>query len=280
MHTKSNSQCGASHWLVIVGVALVCSIAIAAWLWITPQRVAGGPASPTAPPPSSIPTVKTMPAAEGRQAMSGSSAGADIEQQVQRLADASRRKSPDVSQFPAADTNNDAWPAVQAETQVSAVAPQPQASTPKARTEQDKVEQDKVEQDKVVQGKVEPVSRQETQITVQQPVREETAISSAEIDTILAAARADLARDRLTTPAGANALERFQAVLARDPANAEATNGLQSIVTKYLALAQRVARDGRFDKAESFLQRADRVGVNAEKLRAARQQLAEMRANR
>jgi hypothetical protein len=222
MHTENNSQYGASHWLVIVGVALMCSIAIAAWLWITPQRVASGPTSPTALPPISIPTAKTMPAAEGRQAMTGSSAGADIEQRVQRLAEASRRKSPDVSQFPAADTNNDAWPAVQAETQVPAVAYQPQASTPKARTEQ---------------VKAEPDPRREAQTTVQQPAREETAISSAEIDIILAAARADLARDRLTTPAGANALERFQAVLARDPANADATSGLHAIVTKYLALA-------------------------------------------
>ena len=265
MHTENNSQYGASHWLVIVGVALMCGIAIAAWLWITPQRVASGPTSPTALPPISIPTAKTMPAAEGRQAMTGSSASADIEQRVQRLADAGRRKSPDVSQFPAADTNNDAWPAVQAETQVPAVAYQPQASTPKARTEQ---------------VKAEPDSRREAQTTVQQPAREETAISSAEIDIILAAARADLARDRLTTPAGANALERFQAVLALDPANADATSGLHSIVTKYLALAKRAERDGRFDKAELFLQRAERVGVNADTLLAARQQLAEIRANR
>ena len=84
MHTENNSQYGASHWLVIVGVALMCSIAIAAWLWITPQRAASGPPSPTALPPISIPTAKTMPAAEGRQAMTGSSAGADIEQRVQR----------------------------------------------------------------------------------------------------------------------------------------------------------------------------------------------------
>ncbi|MFT5449849.1 MAG: hypothetical protein ACI9DC_005047 [Gammaproteobacteria bacterium] len=261
MHSENNSQHGAAHWLVIVGVALMCSIAIAAWLWITPQRVASAPTSPTTLPPISIPTAKTMPAGEGRQAMTGSNAGADIEQRVRRLADAARRKSPDVSQFPAADTNNDAWPTVQAETQVPAVAHEPQAS----RTEQ---------------VKAEPDPQRETQTTKQQSARAETAISSAEINIILSAARADLARDRLTTPAGANALERFQAVLALDPANADATSGLHAIVTKYLALAKRVARAGRFDKAESFLQRAERVGVNADTLLAARQQLAEMRANR
>ena len=265
MHTKSNSQYGASYFSVIVGVALICGVAIAAWLWMTPQNVASAPTSPTVPRPVSIPTAKTMPAAEGRQAMSGSSAGADIEQRVQRLADAAERKSPDVSQFPAADSNNDAWPSAQTETQVPAVASQSQASPPQTRAEQ---------------GKAGPDSQQEAQITVRQAVQEETAISSAEIDIILAAARADLARDRLTTPAGANALERFQAVLARDPANTQATNGLQAIVTKYLALAKRAERDGRFDKAELFLQRAERVGVNADTLLAARQQLAEMRANR
>lgn len=265
MHTEPNSQYGASYWLVIIGVALICSIAIATWLWITPQRVASGPTSPTALPPISIPTAKTKPEAEGRQAMTGSSASADIEQRVQRLADASRRNSPDVSQIPAVDTNNDAWPAVQVETQVSAVASQQQASTPKARTEE---------------VKAEPDPRRKAQTTVQQPAREEAEISSAEIDILLAAARADLARDHLTTPAGENAFERFQAVLARDPANAEATSGLHAIVTKYVALAKRVARDGRFEKAESFLQRAERVGVSTDTLLAARQQLAEMRANR
>jgi hypothetical protein len=184
---------------------------------------------------------------------------------VQRLADAAQRSSPDVAQFPAADTNSEAWPAVRADTQVPAVASQTQTSTPKAGS---------------AQAKAEPDSRRVVQSIAQQPVREDIAMSSSEIDIILAAARADLARDRLTTPAGANALERFQAVLALDPNHAEATNGLQTIVTKYVALAQRVARDGRFDKAESFLQRADRIGVSADTLLAARQQLAKMRANR
>ncbi len=265
MHTEYGSQYGVSHWLVIAGVALMCSIAIATWLWVSPERVASEVTSPTALPPMSIPTAKTVPGDEGRKAMTGSSASADIEQQVQRLADASRRNRPDVSQFPAADTDNDPWPAAQAEAQMPVVASQQQALPPKANAEQ---------------VKAEPLPRRKAQATVQQPAREETAISSAEIDILLAAAREDLARDRLTTPAGANALERFQAVLARDPANAEATSGLHAIVTRYLALAERVAREGRFDKAESFLRRAERVGVDADTLVAARQQLAESRANR
>lgn len=74
-------------------------------------------------------------------------------------------------------------------------------------------------------------------------------------------------------------LERFKAVLERDPDNAEATSGLHAIVTRYVALANRVARKGQFEKAESFLQRADQVGVDTDKLLAAREQLTEMRAN-
>ena len=266
MHTGSTSHSGASHWLVIVAVALACAIAIAAWRWISPQRMARVPASPAALPSISVPKAKTsIPAAAGRQAMAGSDASAEIEQRVQRLAEASRRTSPDVSQFPAADSNNDAWPAVPQETQGLAVASAPQVSGAEARTEQ---------------VNVEPDARPEAQTAVPQGVREETAVSSAEIDVILAAAHADLARDRLTTPAGANALERFQAVLARDPSNADAKSGLHLIVTKYLALAKRVAGDGRFDLAESFLQRAQRVGMNEDAVLAAQQQLAEMRANR
>ena len=263
MHTECSSQFGASRWPVVVGVALMSGVAIAAWLWITPQRVASDSASHIALPPISIPTERTRQAAEGRKGMDGSSASEDIERRVQSLADASRRKSPDVSRFPAADTDNNAWPAVQAEAQVPTVDPRQQASTPEARA-----------------GEVEPERRQDAQETVQPAAQEETAMPGAEIDKLLAEARANLARDRLTTPSGANAFERFQAVLARDPTNAEATNGLQAIVARYVALARRVAHDGHFEKAESFLQRAERIGVGTDTLLAARQQLAEMRANR
>ena len=104
MHTQNHSQHGASQWHVIAGVALVCGIAIATWLWSSPQRAASGPAPSTVLPTISIPSAKSSPTAEGRQAMTGSSASADIEQRVQRLAEASQRKRPDVSTYAAADT--------------------------------------------------------------------------------------------------------------------------------------------------------------------------------
>lgn len=197
--------------------------------------------------------------------MTGSSASADIEQRVQRLAETSQRRRPDVSQLPATTTDDEPWPTEQTETQNAEVASRQPAVTPEARNDQ-------------VDST--PEQRPEPQMPATEAAPEEAVASSEEIDSLLAAARADLARDRLTTPAGSNALERFQTVLTRDPDNAEATSGLHAIVTRYVTLARRVARDGRFDKAESFLQRAERAGVAEDTLREARQQLAEMRTNR
>jgi hypothetical protein len=267
MHAKNKPQCGASLLLVIVGVALLCGLAIVVWLWISPQHVTDGPASPTAPPSVPLPVVKTsIPPAAGRQAMTGISANADIEQRVKRLARISQSKSPDISQFPAADSKNDVWPTEQVKKPGPvAVVAQPQASNHEAHTEQ---------------VKVAAAPRSQAQAKVQAPVRQAPAVSSVKVDTLVTAARANLARDRLTTPAGANALEGFRAVLALNPDNADAKRGLNEIVSRYLSLAQRVARASRFEKAESFLQRADQVGVNAKALLAARQQLAETRANR
>lgn len=62
--------------------------------------------------------------------------------------------------------------------------------------------------------------------------------------------------DRLLTPVDDNAHARFQRVLAYDPDNEIALQGLQDIVLRYLELSREASRQGLFDEAETLLDRA------------------------
>jgi hypothetical protein len=62
--------------------------------------------------------------------------------------------------------------------------------------------------------------------------------------------------DRLLTPVDDNAHARFQRVLAYDPDNEIALQGLQDIVQRYLELSREASRQGLFDEAEILLDRA------------------------
>jgi hypothetical protein len=74
--------------------------------------------------------------------------------------------------------------------------------------------------------------------------------------------------DRLLTPIDDNAHARFKRVLAYDEGNELALEGLQSIVARYLELAQESIRRGLFDEAELMIDRArfvefDHPGIDA-----------------
>jgi hypothetical protein len=62
--------------------------------------------------------------------------------------------------------------------------------------------------------------------------------------------------DRLLTPIDDNAHARFMRVLAYEPDNKIALDGLQEIVVRYLALSEESARRGFFDEAQLLLDRA------------------------
>ena len=57
-----------------------------------------------------------------------------------------------------------------------------------------------------------------------------------QIELLLAEALRDLQAGRLSTPAGNNALERYRKVLAIDPSNKQAQDGLAAIADSYLGL--------------------------------------------
>ncbi|MEX0619263.1 MAG: hypothetical protein WDZ76_07000 [Pseudohongiellaceae bacterium] len=62
--------------------------------------------------------------------------------------------------------------------------------------------------------------------------------------------------DRLLTPADNNAHSRYQRVLAYDPDNALALEGVSNIVTRYIELAEDASRQGRFEAGLDYLERA------------------------
>ena len=98
----------------------------------------------------------------------------------------------------------------------------------------------------------------------------EAARQREEIARDLAWAERDLAADRLTTPADSNAFSRYQAVLAKDPDNEQAKDGMKRIVERYLALADAAVRSNDFGLARQLLDKAGSVSPGAESINAAR----------
>jgi len=91
----------------------------------------------------------------------------------------------------------------------------------------------------------------------------------ADIERLLREATADVAADRLTTPADTNAFSRYRAVLALDPSNSAALEGLHDILTRYLVLAKAAANENDFDLAKRYLNKAEAVSPGAESIAAA-----------
>ena len=117
---------------------------------------------------------------------------------------------------------------------------------------------------------------------VTEPAQEEASAEKAEVGRLLAAAEADLAALRLTSPSGENAWEKYQAVLELDSGNPEALAGLERVIGSYMELLGAALEQGEFDKAAGYMERirALRPGSSAleegeQRLQAARQERAE-----
>ncbi len=77
-----------------------------------------------------------------------------------------------------------------------------------------------------------------------------------QVAALLEAAQADLEADRLTTPEGNNALERYRAVQALEPDSAEAARGVQQVHDRYVAMATQALARQEFDGAAQYTRRA------------------------
>ena len=65
--------------------------------------------------------------------------------------------------------------------------------------------------------------------------------------------------DRLTTPVEDNAYLHYLSVLALDPENSAATEGINRIIEQYLSWALDVAEAGHFSRARAYLDRASAI---------------------
>ncbi|MEX0740220.1 MAG: hypothetical protein WD071_12835 [Pseudohongiella sp.] len=86
-----------------------------------------------------------------------------------------------------------------------------------------------------------------------------------------------LRTDRLMTPAEDSAYHYFSRVLAFEPGNTVALEGMRDIALRYLELAGTASRQGQFDNAETFLRRAESVDDELPAIAIARQTLATAR---
>lgn len=90
------------------------------------------------------------------------------------------------------------------------------------------------------------------------------------IESLLSQARADVDAERLTTPSGNNAYERYVHVLQRDPGNREARDGMRRILARYLSFVYRDIGAKRLRRAHYFLQRAADLAPQAHQVKLAR----------
>ena len=93
------------------------------------------------------------------------------------------------------------------------------------------------------------------------------------ISQLLQEADALLKAGKLTTPKGANALEKYNQVLFMQPLNRAANEGLKKIIGKYIDWAKSRLSAGDLRKAEQFLTRAEQVREGDERVLALRDEL-------
>ena len=88
--------------------------------------------------------------------------------------------------------------------------------------------------------------------------RQEQALE-AEVAGLLSAAAADVEAGRLTSPAGTNAWEQYQQVLALVPGHADAQAGLAAIIARYGVLFDGALSAGNFRLASGYIDRVRAV---------------------
>jgi len=103
-----------------------------------------------------------------------------------------------------------------------------------------------------------------------------TAAPSAESPLLARAAQA-LAANRLTTPAGDNALELYLQQLARDPADADARAGVAEVQERLLARAENALLEERLEEASAAIETARKAGVESARIALLTAQLAKAR---
>jgi TonB family protein len=109
------------------------------------------------------------------------------------------------------------------------------------------------------------------------PPAAEAAKAAAAESPLVARAAAALAANRLTEPAGDNALELYLQLQARNPTDANARAGLAEVKERLLARAENALLEERLDEAAAAIETARKSGVEAGRITFLSAQLAKSR---
>ncbi len=112
------------------------------------------------------------------------------------------------------------------------------------------------------EAELEDARLQEERLLVEQREKQRLALEQErkqrqdKINSLLAAASEDIKAGRLNSPENNNAIDRYNQVIALDPANVEALEGYEKVAQRYIDIASDAIRAGRLDEAERNLTRA------------------------
>ena len=95
---------------------------------------------------------------------------------------------------------------------------------------------------------------------------------------LLGQARIALGDDKLTTPEGASAYDKYKAVLKLEPNHPKAQEGIQRVASRYLQLARGELDRGNLAQADDYLAKAAMVSPSHPGLAAARASAQQVRA--
>ena len=119
-----------------------------------------------------------------------------------------------------------------------------------------------------------PGAEPPTDIDVSPPQNNQKEISKGEqINDLLAAASRDIKASHLTKPKGNNAIEKYRAVLALQPDQLEATQGIREIVDRLLRLANKAIQHKDWAKALAHIDQAATIEPEARDVAMARKAL-------
>ena len=93
------------------------------------------------------------------------------------------------------------------------------------------------------------------------------------IDELLILAEEDIAALRLSRPKDNNALSKYQSILMIDENNAEANEGIRSVSDKYISLAYGAMKSNKLDKADKYIENAEKIYSESDKVAPARSAL-------
>lgn len=129
-----------------------------------------------------------------------------------------------------------------------------------------------------VRAPLTPAASSPSSDTDRQPLDNAALTLAARVEDLLARAAVDIEAARYTEPAGANAYEKYRDVLALDPSNEAAREGIAHLARRYLELARRDIDGGRLARAEHYLARAEALDPGRLETIAAREALTRRQA--